>query len=330
MGYVRTFEVEAKGSFAIRGDILDIYPINAPNPVRVDFFGDTVEKIKPYDFVTGERLPNIEKITILPATDMFASLSDLPKIEEALKNGLKDFKTSEAYTRARGIADELLAEDASGYQNSFLMPLIANATDFFSILPENAVLIFDEGKELWDRFNALYKEHEERFRRLKEGGEAFWFTKNQYIEKEVFLEKISTVRHVAMQMFTGNPFFFQPLKIFNFTATPTAKYLNSLPILMTDIINWRKGGYRVMLYCGDNARAIKMSEQLGEGYISTVKLPEDLTELDGICVLDEKLEQGFVLHESKLGSLARGIYIQNRRIVGVFAVNAAICSLRPK
>ena len=57
MGYARSFEVESKGAFALRGDILDIYPVNAENPFRVDFFGDTVEKIKPYDFVTGERLP---------------------------------------------------------------------------------------------------------------------------------------------------------------------------------------------------------------------------------------------------------------------------------
>ena len=47
MGYVRNFEVETKGVFAVRGDILDIYPINSEHPVRIDFFGDTVEKIKP-------------------------------------------------------------------------------------------------------------------------------------------------------------------------------------------------------------------------------------------------------------------------------------------
>ena len=53
MGYTRGFEVETKGVFALRGDILDIYPVNEANPVRIDFFGDTVEKIKPYDAITG-------------------------------------------------------------------------------------------------------------------------------------------------------------------------------------------------------------------------------------------------------------------------------------
>ena len=66
MGYVRNFEVETKGVFAIRGDILDIYPINAEHPVRIDFFGDTIEKIKPYDEATGERLAIVHEITGVP------------------------------------------------------------------------------------------------------------------------------------------------------------------------------------------------------------------------------------------------------------------------
>lgn len=65
LGYVRGYEVETKGTFALRGDILDIYPVNAENPVRVDFFGDTVERIKPYDLVTGERLGSVREITVL-------------------------------------------------------------------------------------------------------------------------------------------------------------------------------------------------------------------------------------------------------------------------
>ncbi|MBE5740419.1 MAG: transcription-repair coupling factor [Clostridiales bacterium] len=304
MGYTRAFEVETKGVFAVRGDILDIYPINMENPVRVDFFGDTVEKIKPYDVITGERLSGIDEVSILAATDVFLETSDGERIEYALKEGVKKFKTSEAYARACEIADELLVEEER--QNSFLLPLLENTTDFFSVLPENTVVIFDEGKTLWDKFNALYKEHEERFHRLQSGGEAFEFSKGQYIEKEFFIEKLSSVRCVALQTFTGNPFFFQPLKIYNFTATPVTKYLNGLPALITDITNWKKGGYRVMLYCGENARAVKMSEQLSESYISTVKLPDTLSALNGICILDEKLDKGMVLHECKLAIIGTG------------------------
>ncbi len=282
MGYVRSFEVESRGVFALRGDILDIYPIEG-NPVRIDFFGDTVEKIKPYDISTGERLAGVKEITLLAASDVLVEESDLPVVQSALEKGVKTFKTSESYTRARGIADEILS--APQMDNVFLLPLLQNSTDIFSILPKNTVVIFDESKTIWDKFNALYKEHDERFFRLQTGGEAFDFSRGQYIERELFLEKLLTVRRVALQTFTGNPFFFQPLKIFNLSATPTTRYLNGLPVLLTDIQNWTRGGYRVMLYCGDNARAVKMSQSLAESYISTVKLPDTLPELKGECRL---------------------------------------------
>ncbi len=109
-----------------------------------------------------------------------------------------------------------------------------------------------------------------------------------------------------MQTFTGNPFFFQPLKIYNFTATPTTKYLNSFPSLLTDITNWIRGGYRVLLYCGDNAKAVKMSGQLADAYISTVKLPDTMSAFTGVCVLDERLDRGMVLHSCKLAVIGTG------------------------
>lgn len=316
MGYVRNFEVESKGVFALRGDILDIYPVNMEHPVRIDFFGDTVEKIKPYDLQTGERLRGVKEVTVLAATDCIVTEKDRAKIPAVLEKEVKSFKTSESYARAREIADELLSDE--NFDNSFLLPLLENSTDFFSILPENTVVIFDESKLIWDKFNALYKEHEERFHRLQAGGEAFDFSLRQYTDKEGFLDNLSHVRRVAMQTFTGNPFFFQPLKTYNFTATPTTKYLNGIPALLTDLVNWKKGGYRVLLYCGDEKRAVKMSEQLADAYISTVRLPESIDELKGICILDEALDKGFVLHGLKLAVIGTGdLYTkprENKRI----------------
>ena len=178
MGYTRSFEVESRGMFALRGDILDIYPVNG-NAVRIDFFGDTVEKIKPYDIVTGDRLSGVKEVQILSATDVIANETDGARVKALLEKGLKEFKTSEGYARAREIADEILSEEQ--VNNAFLMPILENSTDFFSILPENTVLIFDECKTLWDRFNALYKEHEE----LKEAIEKYiyYYNNNRYQEK---------------------------------------------------------------------------------------------------------------------------------------------------
>ncbi|MBE5745636.1 MAG: transcription-repair coupling factor [Clostridiales bacterium] len=315
MGYTRSFEVESKGVFALRGDILDIFPINAENPVRIDFFGDTVEKIKPYDYESGTRLSTLSKITILAATDVFVAEEEKQEIASLLEKESKTFTTHEAYTRAREIADDVISADCN---TSFVLPLLKNSVDFFSVLAENTVLIFDEGKALWDKFDGLYKEHEERFQRLRAGGEAFAFSREQYVKKEDFLDGITQYRRLALQTFTGNPFFFQPLKIFNFSATPVARYLNGFPTLLTDIKNWLKGGYKVLLFCGEERLAVKMTENLAEEYVSTSALGDTMPEGKGVYVLKERLDKGMVLHGCKTALIGTGdLYVKapdNRRL----------------
>jgi len=315
MGYTRSFEVESKGVFALRGDILDIFPINAENPVRIDFFGDTVEKIKPYDYESGTRLSTLSKITILAATDVFVAEEEKQEIASLLEKESKTFTTHEAYTRAREIADDVISADCN---TSFVLPLLKNSVDFFSVLAENTVLIFDEGKALWDKFDGLYKEHEERFQRLRAGGEAFAFSREQYVKKEDFLIVITQYRRLALQTFTGNPFFFQPLKIFNFSATPVARYLNGFPTLLTDIKNWLKGGYKVLLFCGEERLAVKMTENLAEEYVSTSALGDTMPEGKGVYVLKERLDKGMVLHGCKTALIGTGdLYVKapdNRRL----------------
>ncbi len=62
----------------------------------------------------------------------------------------------------------------------------------------------------------------------------------------------------------------------------------------------------MLLYCGDNARAAKMSEHLGSEYLSTVKLPDTMSAFTGVCILDEHLDKGMVLHECKLAVIGTG------------------------
>ncbi len=303
MGYIRSFEVESKGTFAVRGDILDIYAVGMETPVRVDFFGDTVEKIKPYDPVTRERMPSIQTMNILPATDVIVSQNDRACVETTLREGLRGYKTTEAYTRATEIADEIVS--APVLDSAFVLPVLENTTDIFSVLPENAVIVFDEGKSLWDKFGAIYKEHEERYHRLFAGGEAFPFSIDQLIPAESFTAGLSRFRTLALQTFTGNPFFFQPLKIYNFSATPTTRYLGDFPALYTDVRNWLRGGYRVLLCCGEETRAVKISENFSEEYISTNALSETLSEMKGVCVTDDSVDKGMVLHTCKLALIGR-------------------------
>ena len=69
IGYTRVSEVEVPGEFAVRGSIIDIYNISDDNPLRLDFFGDLLEKISFFNLDTKRSTENIHSIEILPISN---------------------------------------------------------------------------------------------------------------------------------------------------------------------------------------------------------------------------------------------------------------------
>ena len=82
--------------------------------MRVDFFGDTVEKIRPYDGVTGERLPETTETTVIAATDAFVTPADMAEITAKLAAEVKKAPNGKAYERSRAIADEITEKLSQG------------------------------------------------------------------------------------------------------------------------------------------------------------------------------------------------------------------------
>jgi transcription-repair coupling factor (superfamily II helicase) len=70
-GYQKKDYVEEVGDFAVRGSIIDVFPDSGENPVRIDFFGDSVDSIRIFDSVTQRSIQSVGSFTLLP----FASSS---------------------------------------------------------------------------------------------------------------------------------------------------------------------------------------------------------------------------------------------------------------
>lgn len=62
-GYVRVEQVMEAGEYAVRGDILDIFPVGTEEPLRIDLFGDEVEKIRTFDVLTQRTTSELQKYT---------------------------------------------------------------------------------------------------------------------------------------------------------------------------------------------------------------------------------------------------------------------------
>ena len=94
-----------RGTFSAQGDSMEIFPTYEEHPLRVDFFGDEVEKIVQLDTVTGEVLAELKKLTVFPASHFVTSPPKLKQaiaaIEQELAQRLKELRDANKLLEAQ-------------------------------------------------------------------------------------------------------------------------------------------------------------------------------------------------------------------------------------
>ncbi|MDP5020052.1 MAG: hypothetical protein NWP71_04995, partial [Opitutales bacterium] len=77
-GYAHEALCEQPGEYALRGGILDVYPLNAQMPVRIDLFGDVVESLRPFDPATQRSEGEVDGLVICAPRDDSGSAPEAP------------------------------------------------------------------------------------------------------------------------------------------------------------------------------------------------------------------------------------------------------------
>lgn len=93
IGYNRESLVTKTGEFAVRGFIIDVFPINVNHPIRFEFFGDTIESIREFDEDNQKSISNISTITIRPYSEFILD-DDIDVLERKQKYLPQYSKTS--------------------------------------------------------------------------------------------------------------------------------------------------------------------------------------------------------------------------------------------
>ena len=149
-GYSRYDQVDGVSQFALRGGIADIFPPGNSEPVRIEFWGDSVDTLSTFDPVTQRRTGNIKEIEIIPSTEvLFESNEKFAKSIEKLSASL----------RGKAIkARELLDSDAENLRNGVspaccdrYLPLAYESHGIFDYFGENDFLFVCESAKVKDR-----------------------------------------------------------------------------------------------------------------------------------------------------------------------------------
>ncbi|MDI6800039.1 MAG: transcription-repair coupling factor [Actinomycetota bacterium] len=85
LGYERRPKVEGRGELSVRGGIVDIFPPDMPEPIRLEFYSDMIESIRSFDLASQRSIDELKSVAIYPCSEFIID-EDLEKITERLKS----------------------------------------------------------------------------------------------------------------------------------------------------------------------------------------------------------------------------------------------------
>ena len=306
LGYERQAQVENPGDFAIRGGIIDIYPLTEEVPYRIELWGDEIDSIRTFDVSSQRSIEQVDHIIIYPAAEIILDESrkreGLRKIESEEKLHVKklrdQFKTEEASRIHQAVAefkDNLETFQGSMAMESFINYFYEHTVSFFDYFNNEDTLFFlDEAGRLSEKGEAVETEFREgMIGRIEKG----YILPGQmdviYGYKETFgiLSRKNTILISTMEIKNN---FFNPLFKYDFTVQTVASYHKNFDVLVKDLERWKKNKYRVILLSGSRTRAMRLSEDLREFNLN-VFYSDDL---------DRELQSGEIM--VTYGNLRRG------------------------
>jgi len=157
-GYQSVSQVMEPGEFAVRGGIIDLFPMGQGSPFRLDLFGDELDTIRTFDPATQRSGPSLERIELLPAREY-------PLNEQAINRFRQAFRARFAGDPQQTVIYRDVSQGISPAGIEYYLPLFFDQTaTLFDYLPGTTTWIFEQ--DLQQAVDGYYNEVIERHEQL--------------------------------------------------------------------------------------------------------------------------------------------------------------------
>ena len=314
-GYERVQLVESRGQCALRGGILDVYPVGEANALRIEFFDDEIDSIRSFDVMTQRSISRRPSAQLYPASETLLNDGEALQAAQILNNLLKSAQTGKGGNRqkkieaefnlipfddflklAAGDEDQLApgaargglarnfasAVDALETGRSFdgedsLIPVLMNYSDLPVDYMDDPIVVLDQPERLRDRCENRYMEFGEQFAAALERGEALPVQAELLWKYEAVLARLDGRSTLIANPFLRTERDFKPQGIFKFECRNATGYQSNIRELARDLTTWKQDGWRVALLAGGTARGERLEKAL-EGQEVSARFSEEIPE----------------------------------------------------
>ncbi len=285
-GYTRRSQVETPGEFAIRGSIIDVFPVTSDIPIRIDMWDDEIDTLKTFEPLSQRTLETVDEVTIFPASEFVLSGDEInngiKKINAEFEKtyaSLKNIKKSEEAYRLKQTVSEFLERLDISPNGLPLMSYVNffydNPCSFLDYLGEDTLIIMDDPVRIKDRAKVIETEFSECMESRLEGGyilpsqaDVMWNYDTAFKHTSSYSRLFFSILDQKIKGITGSD-------IFRFSMRNINTYNKNIELLTADLRDYVKRKYKIHIVSSSLTRAKRLTTGLNNDYNLPAFFSED-------------------------------------------------------
>ena len=305
-GYQRCEKVEGASQFSVRGDIIDIFPVQSDKPVRVELWGDEIESISEFETDTQRRSDvKLEEAEISPAGEMLYNGDELADRIEELCKKVRGKRMEQIREHLGADARRLRAGEKIPHAVKYYPLVYGEPSTVFDYI--GGTVIISDFSAVMDSASGIMSRYNEDIKILMEDGQLCKGLDGYYLE-------LAKVQHLAekknclyLSSFLQGGERIEYKRLVSFEAMQTASWGGELKQLVEDMTDYKRRGYRIILCAGSEKTLPIIKQDLDDNGLPCDIANEHSNPTAGrICLMSGSFTGGFEYPENKTVLITQG------------------------
>jgi len=320
MGYEREEEVQGPGQFAVRGGIIDIFPVQMQSPVRVELFDVEIDSMRVFDPETQRSVESITQFDVLPAKEFIFTKEQATAIADRVQSELSRIMAQSGDKELVSLLSKNFGFYIEKLRNSEYFAGIDKFIPYFynerhTILQyagKDEVLFIEDVARLKQRLANVIEEHHRQCDILLEKGMILPGSYSMYLDPEDLPKKLARLQTVYLNSLDDGEALTDVKRQYSLRGNNIEPYGGRLEELKKDIKSWLDKGYQVTIQA--------LSEQRKEGLKSileedSIRVHSEYPDSDLPCVVIKTghLRNGFIYPDIKWAVLCESDIIAEKK-----------------
>lgn len=299
-GYTHSEQVEGVGQFAVRGGIVDVFSPSAPQPYRIEFWGDEVDTIAAFDPVSQRRLQDVDAAYISPAHETLINPEQLEEKLSALRSGLRGKYGAKAKANIDAdlekLATGLMLPEADKY-----LPIIYDKPATLFDYCKGRLLIAVEPVSMRETLKNVSAQQQEDIKILMEDGILFRGCDTFTVDYTEVLSKFNIENTLILDSFTRSLPELSLETMVNIRAVQLSPWSGDYSLLKEDLQSYLGQGFGVVVCAGTERASAALLNDLIRDSLPAERVPDLPAALAGrVYLLDKTLSAGMEYPDIKL------------------------------